>query len=189
LIKYKELASNSFFRREYKKALFNYGLALKLEPFDKEAKIGALLSDMATEQEDEAVALFEFYETTKNLDQDNSDEIIEEITNGVDMSSDYIYQLLDGLEEYIITLEDGVEYKDFLQLCQDKDSFKNALEDIMFSTKIIIHKKDDFIDFVNLLIENDYKDLALNYIENALQYYPTEMFFQKKLKQLEQKKH
>ena len=189
MIKYKELAGNSFFRREYKKALFNYGLALKVDPFDKEAKIGALLSDMATEQEDEAIALFEYYETTKNLDQDNNDEIIEEITNGVDMSSDYIYQLLDGLEEYIITLEDGVEYKDFLQLCEDKDSFKKALEDIMFSTKIIIHKKDDFIDFVNLLIENNYRDLALNYIENALQYYPTEMFFQKKLKQLEQKKH
>jgi hypothetical protein len=105
------------------------------------------------------------------------------------MGSDYIYQLLDGLEEYIITMEDGVEYKDFLQLCKNKESFKKALEDIMFSTKIIIHKKDDFIDFVNLLIENDYRDLALNYIENALQYYPTEMFFQKKLKQLEHKGH
>ncbi len=187
MIKYKELASNSFFKREYKKALFNYGLALKVAPFDKEAKVGALLSDMATEQEDEAVALFEYYETTKSLDQDNSDEIIEQIINGVDIGSDYIYQLLDGLEEYIVTMEDGVEYKDFLQLCENKESFKKALEDIMFSTKIIIHKKDDFIDFVNLLIENDYRELALNYIENALLYYPTEMFFQKKLKQLEHK--
>ena len=189
MIKYKELAANSFFRREYKKALFNYGLALKVNPFDKEAKVGALLADLATEQEDEAVALFEYYETTKSFDQDNSDEIINEIVNGSSLESDYIFQLLDGLEEYIVTLENGVEYKDFLQLCEDKNSFKNALEDIMFSTKIIIHRKDDFIDFVNRLIENDYRDLALNYIENALQYYPTEMFFQKKLKQLEQKKH
>jgi hypothetical protein len=189
LIKYKELASNYFFKREYEKALFNYGLALKDAPFDKEAKIGALLSDMASDQEDEAMALFEYYETTKSLEQDNSDDIIEQIVNGSQMDSDYIYQLLDGLEEYIITMEDGVEYKDFLQLCESKESFKKALEDIMFSTKIIIHKKDDFIDFVNLLIENDYRDLALNYIENALQYYPTEMFFQKKLKQLEHKGH
>jgi hypothetical protein len=189
LIKYKELASNCFFKREYKKALFNYGLALKDAPFDKEAKIGALLSDMASDQEDEAVALFEYYETTKSLEQNNSDEIIEQIVNGSQMDSDYIYQLLDGLEEYIITMEDGIEYKDFLNLLKSKESFKKALEDIMFSTKIIIHKKDDFIDFVNLLIENDYRDLALNYIENALQYYPTEIFFQKKLKQLEHKGH
>jgi tetratricopeptide (TPR) repeat protein len=186
LIKYKELASNSFFKREYKKALFNYALALKQEPDDKESRIGAMLSDMAEDREDEAVALFEYYETTKSLGQDSADDMIEQIIDGVDTSSDYLTQLLDGLEAHIITMEDGIEYKDFLELAKMKDSFKKTLEDIMFSTKIIIHRKEDFIDFVNLLIENGYKDLALNYIENALAYYPTELFFQKKLKQLEQ---
>jgi tetratricopeptide (TPR) repeat protein len=185
LIKYKELANNCFFKREYKKALFNYALALKIDPYDKESRIGALLADMAVEREDEAVALFEYYETTKSLGQDSADEMLEQIINGVDMSSDYLSVLLDGLEEHIITMEDGIEYKDFLKLAENENSFKKILEDIMFSTKIIIHKKEDFIDFVNLLIENGYRELALNYVENALSYYPTELFFQKKLKQLE----
>lgn len=189
MIKYKELANNCFFKQEYKKALFNYALALKENPDDKEARIGALLADLAADQEDEAVALFEYYETTKGLNKDNADELLEKLINGVDTGGDYIFELLDSLEEYIITLEDGIEYQDFLLLAQSKQSFKKALEDIMFSTKIIIHKKEDFIDFVNLLIENDYRDLALNYIENALLYYPTELFFQKKLKQLEHKGH
>lgn len=189
MIKYKELASNSFFKREYKKALFYYGLALKDTPFDKESRIGALLADMAVEREDEAVALFEYYETTKNLGQDSADEMIEQIINGVDINSDYLTQLLDSLEEHIVTMEDGIEYKDFLYLAESKESFKKTLEDIMFSTKIIIHKKEDFIDFVNLLLENGYRELALNYVENALAYYPTELFFQKKLKQLEHMNH
>jgi len=144
---------------------------------------------MATDREDEAVALFEYYETKKSLGEDNADEILEKIINGVDADDDSINDLLDSLEEFIVTMEDGIEYKDFITLTKSKDSFKKALEDIMFSTKIIIHKKDDFIDFVNLLLENGYRDLALNYVENALAYYPSELFFQKKLKQLEQNKY
>ncbi len=189
MIKYRELAHNSFFKRDYKKALFNYALALKIDSYDKESRIGALLADMATEREDEAVALFEYYETKKSLGEDNADEILEKIINDVDSDDDTITELLDSLEEFIVTMEDGIEYKDFIALIETKKSFKKALEDIMFSTKIIIHKKDDFIDFVNLLLENGYKDLALNYVENALAYYPSELFFQKKLKQLEQNKY
>ncbi len=189
MINYKELANNCFFKREYKKALFNYSLALKDDPEDKEARIGALLSDMADEREDEAVALFEYYETTKVIDSENANDNIEQIIDGVDLSGDYIFELLDSLEEYIANFEDGIEYQDFLELMQRKDSFKRTLEDIMFSTKIIIHKKEDFIDFVNLLIANDFKELALNYLENALLYYPKELFFQNKIKQLEHKGH
>ena len=189
MIKYKEIADNSFFERDYEGALFNYALALKINPDDKDSHIGALLSDMASEKEDEAVALFEYYEATKTIDKDNADQMIEQIVNSVDTGYDYISDLLDGLEEHIVTMEDGIEYRDFIDLAEQKGSFKKTLEDIMFSTKIIIHRKEDFIDFVNLLIENGFRDLALNYIENALMYYPTELFFQKKLKQLEHKGH
>lgn len=189
MIKYKEKAHNSFFKREYKKALFHYALALKEIPEDNEARIGAMLSDMAFEKEEEAIALFEYYEATKSIDKDNADDIIEQIIDNVDQSSDYIFELLDNIEEHIASMEDGIEYQDFLQLINRSDSFKKVMEDIMFSTKIIIHKKEDFIDFVNLLLEHNYKDLALNYIESALLYYPGELFFQMKLKQLEQKQH
>jgi hypothetical protein len=187
LLKYKELANNNFFNREYKKALFNYSLALKDAPEDKDARVGALLCDFASEREDEAVALFEYYESTKDLEDTISDEVIERLVTSSDIDDDYILELLDNLEENIATFEDGIVYEDFLDLMNREKSFKNVFEDIMFSTKIIIHKKEDFIDFVNLLIENDFRDMALNYVENALLYYPSELFFQKTLKQLEHK--
>lgn len=185
MLKYKELANSNFFNREYKKALFNYSLVLEDAPYDKDAKIGVLLSDFAGEKEDEAILLFEHYESAKNLEDNTIDEVIEKIVNSSDLDDDYIFELLDNLEENIATFEDGIVYEDFLDLVQAKGGFKKAFEDIMFSTKIIIHKKDDFIDFVNLLIENNFKDMALNYVENALLYYPSELFFQKTLKQLE----
>ncbi len=176
-IKYKELANSYFFKREYKSALFNFSLALKISPDDKEAKIGALLSDLAMESENEAVALFEYYEITKSLDGENADNTLLELIDSIDLEESAIVELLGNIESYIDSFEDGIEYKDFLVLIKERGSFKKVIEDIMFSTKIIIHKKEDFIDFIKLLIENNYRDLALNYIENALLHYPTELFF------------
>ncbi len=157
MLKYKELINSSFFNREYTQALYDRS--------------------------------FDFKDAIKKEDYfDNSCTVIDEdIINISDLDDDYIFQLLDNLEESIATFEDGIIYEDFLDLMNTKGSFKKAFEDIMFSTKIIIDEKDDFIDFVNLLIENDFKDMALNYVENALLYYPSELFFQKTLKQLEHK--
>jgi tetratricopeptide (TPR) repeat protein len=185
VLKSKERASNSFFKREYDKALFHYSIALKAEPDDKDAKIGALLSDMASEREDEAVALFEFYEATKDSSDISAEDTIKQIIESVDQESDDFFTILDSLEAQISTIEDGVEYKDFLELVRSRDSFKNALQDLMFSSKIIIYKKVDFIDFINRLIEHDFNEMALNYIENAMLYYPEEVFFSEKLNQLE----
>jgi len=186
---YKELANNNFFKREYKSALFNYSLALKEFPDDKEAKIGALLADLASESEEEAISLFDYYEVTKSIDSENAEDKLLDIIENIDVSDSYIFELLDNIESHIESLEDGIEYKDFLKLVERRESFKKAMEDIMFSTKIIIHKKEDFIDFVKLLMEHDYKDLALNYIENALLYYPTELFFKVNFTNLSAYKH
>ena len=186
--RYKETAKNSFFKREYKSALLHYALALKEAPEDTEARIGAVLSDMALEKEDEAVALFEYYEATRQQDAKNADEIVENIIESVDMGSENLYALLENIEESMTAFEDGIEYRDFKQLVHDRGSFKDALEDLMFSGKIIIHRREDFIDFLNRLIDHDYLDIALNYLENALTLYPEERFFEETLSKIEKKK-
>jgi hypothetical protein len=89
------------------------------------------------------------------------------------------------VENDFFEIENGIEYKDFKNLIDDRESFKIALEDLLFSTKIIIHKKDDFIEFVTLLLNNGYTNVALNYLESALSLYPYEIFFQDALSQLE----
>jgi tetratricopeptide (TPR) repeat protein len=175
-----EKAKNNFFKREYKKALLHFSLALKDEPYDLDAKIGVLLSDMAMEKEEEAMALFELYEVSRREGLEGVDSIIETL-----LSDDEIEIITNQDDAISQTYEDGIEYHDFIKLVASREDFQRALEDLMFSTRIIIHKKEDFIEFVNLLLENDYSNLALNYLETALSLFPHETFFHETLKQLE----
>jgi tetratricopeptide (TPR) repeat protein len=175
-----EKAKNNFFKREYKKALLHFSLALKDEPYDLDAKIGVLLSDMAMEKEEEAMALFELYEVSRREGLEGVDSIIETL-----LSDDEIEIITNHDEAISQSYEDGIEYHDFIKLVESRDDFQRALEDLMFSTRIVISKKEDFIEFVNLLIENNYSNLALNYLETALSLFPHETFFHETLKQLE----
>ena len=177
--KFIETAKNNFFKREYKKALLHFSLALKDQPYDLDAKIGVLLSDMAMDQEEEAMALFELYEVSRREGLTGVDDIIESL-----LSDDEIEVIAEEAKVHQ-PYEDGIEYRDFISLLENRESFQRALEDLMFSTRIIIHEKEDFMEFVNLLIENNYSNLALNYLESALSLYPHDTFFQETLKQLE----
>lgn len=183
---FKEEAKNSFFKREYKKALLHFSLALKEYPNDIEAKIGALLADMASEHEEEAVALFEYYEITKAENKEDADLIMEDIIEAVDESSEKILSSLQTNSlEYFLQYEDGIQYEDFIKVVDNRGSFKRAFEDIMFSTKVIISTKEDFENFLERLIENDFDDIAYNYLETAMVLYPNEGFFQTLLKKKE----
>jgi len=67
--------------------------------------------------------------------------------------------------------------------------FKETFENIMFSTKVIITEKEDFIDFLDKLIEHNFTEMALTYLENALAIYPTDILLMKLLKKLAQGKN
>ena len=73
-----------------------------------------------------------------------------------------------------INAENGIKYEDFMSLIQSRGSFKEAFEDIMFSTKVIISKKEDFVDFLAKLIENGFVEISLNYLENAVTLFPND---------------
>ena len=186
--KFKDLANNSFFKRDYKRALLNYSLALKDEPDDSDAKIGALLADMAFEKEDEAVALFEYYEVTKAMDAQNAEKTIERIIQNVDERDDPVHELFSTLEERISTIEDGILYDEFIAHVTSRENVKIALEDLIFSSKIIIYKKEDFIELIGILLDNGYEEMAYNYIDTALTLYPDDKLFYDFLERLESRK-
>jgi hypothetical protein len=72
--------------------------------------------------------------------------------------------LLDPIEEQI-EYSEGIRYSDFLELVESRGSFKKAFEDIMFSTKVVITNKDEFIDFVTKLNEEGFDEMALSYLD------------------------
>ena len=73
-----------------------------------------------------------------------------------------------------INAENGIKYEDFMSLIQSRGSFKEAFEDIMFSTKVIISRKEDFVDFLSKLMENGFVEISLNYLESAVTLFPND---------------
>jgi len=165
------LGIESFYKKDYSLALFYFSLALQEEPESNLARLGAILSDMANEKEIEAEALFEYYLLSKENGNDN----IEEIIDLVDSSIESIYGLIEKKElQHAIDEENSIEYEDFKELIKQRGSFKRAFEDIMFSTKVLISKKEDFVDFLEKLIDNGFTEISLNYLESAINIFPND---------------
>jgi hypothetical protein len=112
------------------------------------------------------------------------EEILQNMDGTIDKLGEIFAQPLRERIEY----EDGILYGDFKNLLNDGADFKETFENIMFSTKVIITEKEDFIDFLDRLIDHGFEEMALSYLENALSVYPTDRILAKLLKKLAQGK-
>ncbi len=157
-------AEGEFLKGDYQKSLRSYGLILKDYPALDEAKIGVYLSDLGIESEEEAQALFDYYQVIKT-EKDNAVDIIDGLIDSLDTSKQYIHELLLNPVQEQVEYGDGIRYSDFLILIENRGSFKKAFEDIMFSTKVVITEKDEFIDFVTQLANEGFDEMALNYLD------------------------
>jgi tetratricopeptide (TPR) repeat protein len=187
--KYKilSLAKDSFSQAKYEEAMKQFGLVLQNYPNSKEAYNGVILSEMALSGEGGAEALFDYYEILKEEDKESADIIMGDILQNMDGT---LEKLADVFSEPIrdrLEFEDGILYEDFKAIIDGGASFKETFENIMFSTKVIITQKEDFIHFLDKLIDNDFTEMALTYLENALSVYPGDQVLRKLLKKLSQK--
>jgi len=185
--KYKILseAKKYFSQSDYKKALEKFATVLQNYPNSKEAYNGVILSEMALSGEGGAEALFDYYEVLKSEDRESADEIMSEILENMDGTLEELSEVLAQPVKNRLEAEDGVLYEDFKRILEENDGdFKKVFDNIMFSTKVIITKKEDFLEFLDLLIENGYNEMALNYLESALSLYPTDMALRSLFKKL-----
>lgn len=157
-------AEGQFLNKDYTNALKIYGLILKDYPQLKDAKVGACLSDMGFDLDDDAQALFDYYQAIKDSN-DDADEIIDELSQTIYATRIIVQEQLDEVVESQYEYQNGISYEDFVALIEDKGNFSEAFENIMFSTKVIINSKNDFIDFVKRLISAEYEDIALKYLD------------------------
>ena len=61
----------------------------------------------------------------------------------LDTSKHYIQEFLLNPIQEEVEYGNGIKYSDFLELINSRGSFKEAFEDIMFSTKVIISNKTE----------------------------------------------
>ncbi len=159
-----ERAESEFLKGDYINALRSYGLILKDYPLLDEARIGVYLSDLGSESEEEAQALFDYYQMIKT-EKENAVDIIDGLIDSLDSSKHDIQELLLNPIQEQIEYGDGIRYSDFLALVKSRGSFKKTFEDIMFSTKVVITDKDEFIDFVTQLANEGFDEMALGYLD------------------------
>lgn len=157
-------AKRAFLAKNYALSLRLYNdIALENENH-KEAKIGVLLSDVALENEDQAQKLFEYYQILKLQKISGAEDNILNIINLLDRNTNHFAALVNDFEEAKIHDIDGILYSDFKKMVS-ASSFKKIFEYAMFSTKIVFTNKGDFVEFLDLLVENDLPHISLQYIE------------------------
>ena len=182
------LAKNSFTKADFENALKQFAIVLQDYPNSKEAYNGVILSEMAMSGEGGAEALFDYYEILKEEDKEEADEIMSEILKNMDGAIDKISEAFAQPFRERLEFEDGILYEDFKALVDSGQDFRETFENIMFSTRVIITKKEDFLHFLDNLIENDFAEMALTYLESALNVYPGDEILKKLFKKLSKKK-
>jgi len=174
--KYKTLAlaNESFNQEKYEQALRQYAQVLKDYPESKEAYNGAILAEMAMSGEEAAEALFDYYEVLREEDAEQADTVIAEILQTMDGTVEQLTTLFTEPLRHRLEYEDGILYNDFRNLVEEQGDFKTLFENIMFSTRVLITEKEEFVDFLTQLNRHGYHKMAMNYIETALAMYPND---------------
>jgi len=181
-------ANGFFLDKNFDKALFLYSQLSSNFPNNKEYPIYALFCDIATEDEDKAISLYDYFSVVKEDSIDEAIKYIEDVINAYDGDIDKMMGILEELSESTVDTLDAIKYDDFKKLIESRGSFRVAFEDIMFSTKVAIENKDDFFDFVNKLIDNDFNSTAYKYLDGFNEYFSYDKEIEELYKKLEEKK-
>lgn len=182
-------ANSLFTQRKFDKALFLYSLLLSNFPNNEEYNIYALLCDISIEDENKAIALFDYFFLLKKDDPKEAISYIKNVINAYDGDIEKMMDLLKELNLTTVNQLEAINYEDFQLLIKQRGSFKVAFEDIMFSTKVAIEKKEDFYDFVTKLIDNGFNNMAYNYLEGFQDYFFQDKEIVKLYKRLEEKQN
>ncbi len=171
LLHFKTKAQQAFNKRRYEEALqlLSYAHAFVDSRNTKELlQIKALsaICDMALEHEDEARALFEYYKVIRKKNRQGTEEAILGMIEHFDMNLYAISLAISHFQDLEVDKNDGILYEDFTELSK-KIGFKEAFVDLMFSSKIIFTDKNDFLFFIKDLVKHGFKEIAINYFENA----------------------
>ena len=181
-------ANKLFMEKKYDKALFIYSQLSSIFPKNREYPIYALFCDIASEDEEKAQSLFDYFAIAKDDNLDNAIAYVEDIINAYDGDMDKMMEILQELTSSTVDSLDAIRYEDFKRLIKSRGSFRIAFEDIMFSTKVAIETKEDFFDFVDKLIENDFNNTAYSYLDGFNDYFSYDSKIEELYKKLEEKK-
>lgn len=174
--------------KKYDKALFIYSQVLSTNPRNKEYKTYCLLCDIGFENSDKAQTLFDYFIIAKDDNIETAIKYVEDVINAYDGDNEKMLTLLKNISQTSVESLNAIEYKDFLELVKTRGSFKEAYQDIMFSTKVAITTKEELIDFINNLIDNNFNTTAYSYLDGFNEFFSYDEELVKLYEKLESKK-
>jgi len=163
-------AEEQFSLGKYENALTIYGLLLREYPTDSDAQVGVFLCDIGMESGEEAQALFDYYQIIKK-EQEDAGKVMINLLSTLDTSKDQVTALIKPDIDKV-EYKDGIGYQDFLRFIDERGDFKRAFEDIMFSTKVILKNKEEYMLFIKALIEKGQDELALQFLDSSSGSFP-----------------
>ena len=154
MIDYKKAGIKAFNKGDFDAAASYFSLAYEKKPDEKLLFLITLCS-LAKTRRDEAMTLFEIFKLKDKLGMSPAD--LDEILGGLEAKID---------EDEDHEEQNAISYADFMDAVR-RGGFKSVFEDIMFSTRVMIDNRDDFLEFLQNLIKNGFIEMGLSYIETA----------------------
>ncbi|MBR7047868.1 MAG: hypothetical protein IKI43_05870, partial [Campylobacter sp.] len=81
-------------------------------------------------------------------------------------------------------VKNSISYKEFREILGKTGDFKQVLEGVMFSSSITIESKDEMLNFLENLVENDFIDISLRYIEDFSWVFTDDLKFNKLIEKI-----
>ena len=164
-------AHSYFTDNQYDKALFLYSQVISSKPTNMEYQIYCLLCDIGYESNEKAQGLFDYFIVAKDENFEEATKYVLDVVNAFDGDNEKMLGLLKDISHTSVEALNAIEYKDFMELVKNRGSFTQAYQDIMFSTKVAITKKDDLVDFINKLIDNNFNKTAYSYLDGFNEFF------------------
>ncbi len=180
--------AHSFFSaNQYDKAIFLYAQVLSTNPTSREYHLYPIFCDIASEDMEKGQSLFDYFTVAKNLNLDDAINEVLNLISAYDGNNEQIMDVLKNISIQTVETLDAINYQDFETLIEQRGSFKIAFQDIMFSTKVAITSKDEFYNFVEQLIDNDFKTTAYHYLDGFNEYFKYDQHVMELYNKLESK--
>ena len=164
-------AHSYFTARQYDKALFLYSQVSSAHPNNVEYQLYCVFCDLGYESDEKAQSLFDYFIIAKDENLESAVKYTQDVINAYDGDNAKMMTLLNDISSTNVESLNAIEYNDFMQLVQNRGSFKEAYQDIMFSTKVAITSKEDLLDFIDKLIENNFDKTAYSYLDGFNEFF------------------
>ncbi|TEY04097.1 histidine kinase [Campylobacter sp. US33a] len=157
---YKKIAIEHFLKMDFKTAKLYFSLAYERRK-NKRLFIFVSLCDIGLHSPQEALLLFEFYKDNYKL-------------KFIDEEMEELLKIRESKHQKVVDYNEdenkALNYGDFLE-SEKNVGFKRSFENVIFSGKLIISDREDFIEFLEKLLDNGYIEMTLNYIESVLPHF------------------